>query len=47
MQILSLHWIMQYTSFLMSLRSPSGFTNIKKPNALHRPVQAKILHFNP
>ena len=32
-------------------RDPSqqflGFTDIKKPNVLHHPVQAKNLHFNP
>ena len=25
----------------------SGFTDIKKPNVLHHPMQAKNLHFNP
>ena len=29
--------------FLMS----EGFTDIKKPNVLHHPMQAKNLHFNP
>ena len=37
---------MQNISVLMSPRSPSGFTDIKKPNVLHHPVQAKNLHFN-
>ena len=45
-QIFSLHWMMQNISVLMSPRSPSGFTDIKKPNVLHHPVQAKNLHFN-
>ena len=40
-------WKMQNISFLMSPRSPSGFTDIKKPNALHHQVKAKNLHFNP
>ena len=39
--------MMQNISILMSPRSPSGFTDIKKPNALHHPMQAKNLHFNP
>ena len=43
----SLHWMMQNISVLMSPRGPSGFTDIKKPNVLHHPVQAKNLHFNP
>ena len=47
MQIFSLHWMMQTISVLMSPRSASGFTDIKKPNVLHHPVQAKNLHFNP
>ena len=38
MQIFSLHWMMLQAS---------GFTDIKKPNVLHHPVQAKNLHFNP
>ena len=38
---------MQNISVLMSPRSPSGFTDIKKPNVLHHPMQAKNLHFNP
>ena len=46
MQIFSLHWMMQNISILMSPRSPSGFTDIKKPNVLHHPVQAKNLQFN-
>ena len=46
-QIFILHWMMQNISVLMSPRSPSGFTDIKKPNVLHQPVQAKNLHFNP
>ena len=37
---------MQKISFSMS-EKPSGFTDIKKPNVLHHPVQAKNLHFNP
>ena len=41
MQILSLHWMIQNISFLMSLRS------LKKPNVLRHPVQAKNLHFSP
>ena len=28
----------------MSLRGPSGFTDIKKPNVLHHPVQDKNLY---
>ena len=47
MQILSLHWMMQNISILMSPRSPSGSTDIKKPNVLHHLMQAKYLHFNP
>ena len=48
MQIFSLYWMMQIISFLnMFPRSPSGFTDIKKTNVLHHPVQGKILHFNP
>ena len=47
MQIFSLHWMMQNISILMSPRSPSGFTDIKKPNVLHHPMQAKNLIFNP
>ena len=39
--------MMQNISVLMSPRSPSGFTDIKKPNVLHHPVQAKNLNFNP
>ena len=39
--------MMQNISVLMSPRSPSGFTDIKKPNVSHHPVQAKNLHFNP
>ena len=39
--------MMQNISVSMSPRSPSGFTDIKKPNVLHHPVQAKNLHFNP
>ena len=46
-QIFSLHWMMQNISILMSPRSPSGFTDIKKPNVLHHSMQAKNLHFNP
>ena len=46
MQIFSLHWIMQNLSFLISLRSPFDLTDIKKPNVLHHPMQAKTLHFN-
>ena len=38
----TIDWMMQNISVLMSPRSPSGFTNIKKPNTLHHPVQAKI-----
>ena len=41
-QIFSLHWMMQNISILMSPR----FTDIKKPNVLHHPVQGKNLHFN-
>ena len=29
------------------MRQESCFTDIKKPNVLHHPVQAKNLHFNP
>ena len=47
MLIFSLHWTMQNISVLMSPRSPLGFTDIKKPNVLHHPVQAKNLIFNP
>ena len=47
MQIFSLHMMMQNITFLMSPRSPCGFTIIKKPYVLHHPVQAKNLHFNP
>ena len=43
----SLHWMMLTISFLMSPRRPSGFTDIKKPNVSHHPVQAKNRHFNP
>ena len=39
--------MMQNIRILMSPRSPSGFTDIKKPIALHHPMQAKNLHFNP
>ena len=38
---------MQNISVLMSPRSPSDFIDIKKPNVLHHPVQAKNLHSNP
>ena len=31
----------------MCPRKPWGFTDIKKPNILHHPVQAKNLNFNP
>ena len=46
MQIFSLHWMMQNISFLMFSRSPSCFTDIKKPNVLHHAMQAKNLHFD-
>ena len=52
-QIFSLHWMMQYIRLFYlcvaqraSLRH-LGFTDIKKPNVLHHPVQAKNLHFSP
>ena len=42
MQIFSLHWMMQNIRlFNVCEAFPSGFTDIKKPNILHHPVQAK------
>ena len=38
---------MQNISILISPISPSGFTDIKKLNVLHHPMQSKNLHFNP
>ena len=35
--------MMQNISVLMSPRRPSGFTDIKKPNVSHHPVQATVM----
>ena len=35
--------MMQNISFLMFPRNALGYTDIKKPNVLHHPVQAKNL----
>ena len=41
------NWARPFQSLGLSGGSfPSGFTDIKKPNVLHLPVQAKSLHFN-
>ena len=44
MQIFSLHWMMQNIRLFNVCEAR---TDIKKPNVLHHPVQAKSLNFNP
>ena len=41
MQIFSLHWELQNISVFMCLRSPLGFTDIKKPNICI--IQCKLM----